>query len=127
MEEGILIANDMKLLCGFVETVASVIKRCMPVAKDGAKKIADFAKCVPVVSSALQVVVVCASYSSSTGGSSRVIAKSMIAVVYPDGQAHEVIVESVFKVQQELTNLSDCKYTGHTSHHIVCDQIHERL
>ena len=60
IEEGVPIADDMNLLCGFVETVASVMKRCMPVAKDVAKEIADIAKCVPVVSSVLQVVVMCA-------------------------------------------------------------------
>ena len=36
------------LIC---ETVATVVKRCAPVAKDVAEEVADFAKCVPVVSS----------------------------------------------------------------------------
>ena len=62
MKEGAPIANDMNLLCGFVETVASVMKRCVTVGKDVAEEIANIAKCVPVVSSALQVVVTCASY-----------------------------------------------------------------
>ena len=37
------------------------MRRCVPVAKDFAEEVADFAKCIPIVSSALQVVVMCAS------------------------------------------------------------------
>ena len=37
------------------------MKRCLPVAKYFAEEVVDFAKCVPVVNSALQVVVMCAS------------------------------------------------------------------
>ena len=109
MEEVDPIADDMNLLSVFVETVDSVMKRCMPVAKDIAKKIADIAKCVPVVSSAFQMVVMCASYSCSTGGSCRVIVKSMIPVLHQDGQADEMLVKSVLKVQQELTDLAHNK------------------
>ena len=108
----------MNLLCKFVETVDSVIKRCVPVAKDVAKEIAEFAKCVPGVSSGLQVMVMCALYLYSTGESSRVIVKSMIPVLHQDRQADEMLVKSVFNVQQELTDLVQCKLTTHTSHHM---------
>ena len=87
----------------------------MPVAKDVAKGVTYFAKCVPVVSSALQVVVMCAS-SAETGMEIRhvkvewhfvharlevlpgAIVKSMIPVLHRDGQVDELLGKNVFKV-----------------------------
>ena len=60
MEEGAPIAEGLNFLSGFVETVAAVVKKSVPVAKDVAEGVADFAKCINVVSSALQVVAMCA-------------------------------------------------------------------
>ena len=60
-EEGASIAEGLNLLSGFVETVATVVKMCLPVAKDFPEEVVDFAKCVPVVNPALQVVVMWAS------------------------------------------------------------------
>ena len=61
MEEGARIAEVFYLFSVFVKTVGIFVRRCLPVAKDFAEEIADFAKGVTVVSSALQVVVMCVS------------------------------------------------------------------
>ena len=61
MEEGVPIAEGLNLYSGFVKTFVIGGKRCVPVAKDFPKEVADFAKCVPAVNSALQVLVMCAS------------------------------------------------------------------
>ena len=65
MEKGVPIAEIFNLLSGFVETVATAGKRCVRVAKDVAEEVADFAKCVTVLSSALQVVLMCASFTET--------------------------------------------------------------
>ena len=59
--EGAPIAEVLNLLSGSVETVGIFVRRCLPVAKDYAEEIADYAKCVTVVNSALQEVAMCAS------------------------------------------------------------------
>ena len=97
----------------------------MPVATDVAEEIADIEKCVHLVRSGSQVMMMCASlaetgmeikreglvtlYLFSTGGSYRLIVKSMIPVLYPVVQLDEMLVKSILKVLQELTNLSNCK------------------
>lgn len=48
------------MLSGFVETVATVVKKTNPLVQDTAKEIADFAKCITIVSSAFQDVSLCA-------------------------------------------------------------------
>ena len=60
MGQGAPIVEGLNLLSGFVETVDTVVITCLPVATDFAEEVVDFAKCVPVVNSALQVVVMCA-------------------------------------------------------------------
>ena len=65
MEGGVPIAAVLNLLSEFVETVAISVERCVRVAKDVAEEVADFAKCVTVLSSALQVVLMCASLTET--------------------------------------------------------------
>ena len=48
-----------------VDTVATTVKRGKQVAKDVAEEFADFAKCVTVLSSALQVALICASLTET--------------------------------------------------------------
>ena len=126
MEEGAPIAEGLNLLSGFVETVASVVKRFVPIAKDFAEDFAGFAKCIPVVNSALQLVVMCAS-KAETGMQMMcvkaewpptyarledlpgAIVKRMIPVLYPDRLVDKLFVKNMLKVQQELTYLSHCK------------------
>ena len=109
MEEGGPIAEVLNLLSGFVETVATVVKRCVPVAKNVAEEVADFAKCVAVESSVLQVVLICASFAEVGMEIKRAkvewhciyarleylpgaIGRSMFPVLYPDGQVDELLV-----------------------------------
>ena len=98
----------------------------MPVAKDFAEEVADFARCVPVVNSALQVVVMCASKAETGTQMKRVkvkcpptharledipgaIVKRMIPLLYPDRQVDKLFGKNIFKVQQELIYLYHCK------------------
>ena len=60
MEEAAPIAEGLDLLCGFVDKVVTVVKKSVPVAKVVAEEVADFVKCITDISSALQVVVMCA-------------------------------------------------------------------
>ena len=123
------------MLSGFVETVATVVKRRLSVAKDFAEEFTDFTKCVPVVNSALQVVVMCASLTemgmemkcakvawppiyARLEALPGAIVKSMIPVLRTDRQVDELLVKNVFKVQQEPTYLFHCKQTTYTSHHM---------
>ena len=118
------------MLSRFVETVATVVKSCISIAKD----VAEFAKCFPVVSSALKVVVTCASLAETGMEMTRAkvewpriyarmealpgaLEKSMILVVHPNGQVDVLLVNSVFKLQHELTYFSHCKQTTHVSYH----------
>ena len=109
------------------------MKGCVPVATDFAEEVADFTKCVPVVNSALQVGVMCAS-KAETGMQMKsvkvecppiyarledlpgTIVKRTIPLLYPDRQVDKLFVKNMFKVQQELIYLSHCKQTTHISH-----------
>ena len=122
LEERASVAEGLDLLCGFVETVATVVKKSVPVAKDVAEEVADFAKCVTVVSSALQVVVICATLAemgtemkrgtiewprirNRVGNLRGAIVKCMVPMLHPDGDVDELLVKNVFKVQQELVDV----------------------
>ena len=122
VEEAAPIAEGLNVLSGFVETVATVVKKSVPIAKDVAEEVADLAKCVTVVSSALQVVVICASLAEMGMEMKRAkgewpcihgtvedlreeIVKSMIPILHPDGQVKERLVKNVFEVQQELVDV----------------------
>ena len=102
MEKAAPIAEGVNLLCGYVETVATVLKKSVPVAKDVAEKVADFAKCFSVVGSAVQVAVMCATLAEMGMEMKRgkfewpriqsrlkhlhgVVLKCMSHVLHPDG------------------------------------------
>ena len=125
MEEGALIAEGLNLLSEFVETIGIFVRRCVPLAKDYANEIADYAKCVTFVSSDLQVVT-CVSKAETRMEMMHVnvgwpcldarledlrgaIVTSMISVLDPAGKLDELLVKNVFKVQQKLNFLSHGK------------------
>ena len=116
------LANTVKILSGFVETVATGLKKNVPIVKDVDQEVADFAKCITVVNSTLQVVVICASLAEmgmemnrAKGEWSRIhatvedlrreIVKSMIPILHPDGQVNELLMKNVFEVQQEVVDV----------------------
>ena len=87
------------------------------------EEVADFAECVTVVSSALQVVVVvvCASLAetrmemkpaevewpriyTTVEDLRGAILERMIPILHPDGQVNELLVKNVFEVQQALVD-----------------------
>ena len=122
MEEGAPITERVNLFCGYVETIATIIKKSVPAAKDMAEEVADYAKCVSVVGSALQVVVMCATLAemgmemkrgkvewpriqSRVKHLHRVVLDCMSHVLHPDGHVDELLVKSIFKVQQELVDV----------------------
>ena len=122
VEEGAPVAEGLNLLSGIVETASTVVKKSVPLAKDVAEEVADFAKCVTIVSSALQVVVMCASLAEMGIEMKRgtvewprirarvkdlhgAIVKSMIPVLHPEGHVDELLVKNVFEVQQELVDV----------------------
>ena len=122
MEKGAAIAEGVNFLCGYVETVATVVKKSVPVAKDVAEEVADFAKCVSIVGSAVQVVVMCATLAEMGMEMKRgkvewprirsrvkhlhgVVLECMSHVLHPDGDVDELLVKNVFKVQQELFDM----------------------
>ena len=126
MEEGAPIAEVVNLFSGFVQTVSIFVRRCVPVAKDYAEEIADYAKCVTIVCSALQEVAMCVSKAETKIEMKSVkvvwpciharvlnlrgaMVTRMIPVLHPGGQLDELLVKNLFKVQQELIYLSHCK------------------
>ena len=109
------------------------MKRCVPVAKDFAEEVTDFAKCVPVINSASEVVVMCASKAETGMQMKRMkvecpptyawledlrgsIAKRMIPVLYPDRQVDNQFMKNVFNMQQELVYMYHCRQITHISH-----------
>ena len=126
MEEGAPIAEVLNLLSGFAESISIFVRRFVPVAKYYAEEIADYAKCVSVVTSALQVVAMCDSKAETRMEMKHMkvewpcihspeedlrgaIVTRMIRVLHPGRQLDELLVKNVFKLQQELIHLSHCK------------------
>ena len=122
IEEVAPIAVGLDLLCGFVETVATVVKKNVPVVKDVAEEVADFAKCITVVSSALQVVMMCSILAEmgmemkrGTAEWPRIhgrvenlpgtVVKCIGPMLHPDGNVDELLVRDVFKLHQELVDV----------------------
>ena len=113
------IAIAVKVLSGFVETVGTVVKKNVPIVEDVVEEVADFAECVTVVSSALQLVVVCASLvetgmemkraesewprtNATVEDLSGAIVESMIPILHPDGQVNELLVKNCSKCNKHL-------------------------
>lgn len=46
----------INVLSGFIKTVATVVKKAAPLVQDASVEVADFAKCVTIVSSTFQGV-----------------------------------------------------------------------
>ena len=139
MEEGASIAEVLNLLSGIVETSGIFVRRSVPVSEDSAEEIVDQAKCVTVVSSALQEVAMNASKAETRMEMKRVkvewpcihtrvedlqgaIVKSMIPILHADRQLDELLVKNVFKVQKERISLFLIA-NKLVIHHITCDQI----
>ena len=121
-EEVTPIAEGLDLMCGFVETVATVVKKSVPVVKDVAEEVADFAKCITVVGSALQVVVMCGTLAEMGMEMKRgtvewprihgrvenlrgAVVKCMGPMLHPEGDVNETLVKRVFKLQQKLVDV----------------------
>lgn len=110
----------INVLSGFIETVATVVKKTAPVVQD-TTEVADFAKCVAIVSSTFQVIALCAKLAdmmemkrgvdawprirAQADELRREIVESMVPILHPDGRVDVRLVKNVFQVQQELVDI----------------------
>lgn len=101
-------------LSGFVETVATFLKKTTSLVQNAAEEVADFGKCVIIVSSAFQVCVLCAKLAdmgmemkrrvdawsriqTQVEKLRRAIVESMELVLHPDRKVNDRLVENVLR------------------------------
>lgn len=114
-----LLPETVDKLSGLAQTVATVVKTSAPAVKDTAQAVADVFKCVTIVSSLFQAVVLCATLVEMGCEMQRgedafpgiretlkelygAIVESIEYVLRPDAKVKELLVKDVFEVQENL-------------------------